>query len=490
MSLEEADEKTSLIRSTEQDADEEEEEELSGCGATLPCNPRRNLHRYLILFIMCFLSFGSYFCYDNPAALQDHMLKDLSLQEYQFMSFYMWYSWPNVILCFFGGFLIDRLFGVRLGAIIFSSFVTVGQVIFALGAIYDKLWLMDMGRFIFGIGGESLAVAQNTYAVKWFKGKELNMVFGLQLSFSRIGSTVNMNIMGPLYNIFSRDNPGYKGLGYLLLIVGGATCLVSLSCALLLALFDKRADRILKIKAKAEEVVNIKDVKDFPLTMWLICIICVAYYVTVFPFIGLGLVFFENKFDFDASLAATVNSIVYIISAVASPVSGLIVDKTGKNIFWLSLGIFVTLICHALMGFTFLNPFVAMSLMGVAYSILASALWPLVAHIIPTHQLGTAYGVMQAIQNLGLALVSYACGLIVDSKGYLILEVFFLVCLCIALVAAVCLYLRDVAQGKSNSTTAPNNPVKSLAASVNRLKRAARFCLFFFVCSSTLYFVP
>jgi len=40
------------------------------------------------------------------------------------------YSWPNVILCFFGGFLIDRVFGVRWGAIIFSAIVTVGQVMF------------------------------------------------------------------------------------------------------------------------------------------------------------------------------------------------------------------------------------------------------------------------------------------------------------------------------------------------------------------------
>lgn len=71
---------------------------------------------------------GSYFCYDNPAALQDDMTRDLRLKESEFMSFYMWYSWPNVILCFFGGFLIDRVFGVRLGAIIFSCFVTVGQV--------------------------------------------------------------------------------------------------------------------------------------------------------------------------------------------------------------------------------------------------------------------------------------------------------------------------------------------------------------------------
>lgn len=40
--------------------------------------------------------------------------------------------------------------------------------------------------FFDSIGGESLAVAQNTYAVNWFKGKELNLVFGLQLSMARL----------------------------------------------------------------------------------------------------------------------------------------------------------------------------------------------------------------------------------------------------------------------------------------------------------------
>lgn len=47
----------------------------------------------------------------------------------------------------------------------------------------------------FRIGGESLAVAQNTYAVSWFKGKELNLVFGLQLSMARIVSTANLTIV-------------------------------------------------------------------------------------------------------------------------------------------------------------------------------------------------------------------------------------------------------------------------------------------------------
>ena len=37
---------------------------------------------------------------------------------------------------------------------------------------------------------------------------------------------------------------------------------------------------------------------------------------------------------------------------------------------------------------------------------------------------------MQSVQNLGLAVVPLAAGAILDKNGYLMLEVFFLVCLC------------------------------------------------------------
>ena len=42
---------------------------------------------------------------------------------------------------------------------------------------------------------------------------------------------------------------------------------------------------------------------------------------------------------------------------------------------------------------------------------------------------------MQTIQNLGLAIVPIAAGIIVDNNGYLMLEVFFLAMLCIALIS-------------------------------------------------------
>lgn len=70
------------------------------------------------------------------------------------------------------------------------------------------------------IGGESLAVAQNNYAVVWFMGKELNLVFGLQLSFARVGSTVNLIVLGPVYKWVEKTlhYHGYECLGVTLFL--------------------------------------------------------------------------------------------------------------------------------------------------------------------------------------------------------------------------------------------------------------------------------
>uniref|UniRef100_A0AAQ5Z2F8 Lysosomal dipeptide transporter MFSD1 n=1 Tax=Amphiprion ocellaris TaxID=80972 RepID=A0AAQ5Z2F8_AMPOC len=385
---------------------------------------------------------GSYFCYDNPAALQTQVIQDMKLNTATFMQLYAWYSWPNVVL--YHWFTV-----ILLGTIIFSLFVCVGQVIFASGALLNRFWLMEVGRFVFGIGGESLAVAQNTYAVSWFKGKELNLVFGLQLSMARLGSTVNMNIMGWVYGKVEDlvGSPGHTTLGASLMIAA-VTCLFSLSCALVLAFLDKRAERILqKEQGNTGEVIKLTDVKDFPFPLWLIFIICVCYYVAVFPFIGLGQVFFIEKFNFSPAEARAVNSIVYIISAPASPVLGFIVDKTGRNVIWVIIAVVATLCAHMMLAFTFWNPWIAMSLLGVSYSLLACALWPMVAFVVPEHQLGTAYGFMQSIQNLGLAVIAIAAGALLDTRGYLVLEVFFCACICLALMAVVMLYFVDYLRG-------------------------------------------
>ena len=76
---------------------------------------------------MCLLGFGSYFCFDNPGALQTPIKDAMHISTYQFSNLYAWYSWPNVILPIVGGYLMDSVFGIRLGTIIFAIFICIGK---------------------------------------------------------------------------------------------------------------------------------------------------------------------------------------------------------------------------------------------------------------------------------------------------------------------------------------------------------------------------
>ena len=58
--------------------------------------------------------------------------------------------------------------------------------------------------------------------------------------------------------------------------------------------------------------------------------------------------------------ANSCTGIIYIISLVASPIIGLSIDFTGRNILWVMVSVLMTVGCHALMAFSFVNPWVAM----------------------------------------------------------------------------------------------------------------------------------
>ena len=77
-------------------------------------------------------------------------------------------------------------------------------------------------------------------------------------------------------------------------LAGFGICIISLLCAVFLGLFDRRAEKILKKKNDPEseemvrEKITIKNIFKFPLKLWLLTVICVIYYVTVDPFLGVA----------------------------------------------------------------------------------------------------------------------------------------------------------------------------------------------------------
>lgn len=159
---------------------------VTASSATSPtvscCHPSTRLFRSLILFLACTLTFGSYFSYDNPGALTEafkHRLCQNSTTKYEWM--YSIYSWPNTIQPFIGGYIIDNVLGVRRAAIIFCALIALGTAIVALSATltfpHDSVYpfyIAIFGRFVFGLGGESLTVTQNTFVARWFSGAEVS----------------------------------------------------------------------------------------------------------------------------------------------------------------------------------------------------------------------------------------------------------------------------------------------------------------------------
>ncbi|RXG72516.1 Major facilitator superfamily domain-containing protein 1 [Armadillidium vulgare] len=172
-------------------------------------------------------------------------------------------------------------------------------------------------------------------------------------------------------------------------------------------MLDRRRTTVLRLnESSTGEKIQLKDILSFPLSFWLISVVCVTYYVAIFPFIGLAKVFFMRKYDLGENGANAVSSIVYIISAFASPLFGFLVDKTGRNIMWVFIAVLVSLGSHCLLAFTFLNPFIPMVILGLAYSLLASSLWPMVSLILPDHQLEVPSSASQ-LKEISFCIGSY-----------------------------------------------------------------------------------
>ena len=66
--------------------------------------------------------------------------------------------------------------------------------------------------------------------------------------------------------------------------------------------------------------------------------------------------------------------------------------------------------CHLLLGFSQLQPLYPMIVLGAAFVLVPAAMWPSVPLLVDKRVVGTAFGVMTQIQNIGLFLFPYLNG--------------------------------------------------------------------------------
>jgi MFS family permease len=70
-----------------------------------------------------------------------------------------------------------------------------------------------------------------------------------------------------------------------------------------------------------------------------------------------------------------------------------------------------------IMAYSDVSLYVPMAMMGVAFSLIPAVMWPSVAYIVEQAKLGTAYGLMTMIQNIGLAGFNLLIGWANDASG-------------------------------------------------------------------------
>jgi MFS family permease len=363
-------------------------------------------YRWLVLALISLAMFGNYYIYDAISPLADVLVKQLHFTDSDIGLLQGIYSVPNILMVLIGGFIIDRL-GTKKSTFIFALLCLLGAVITASSA---SLFYMAAGRLVFGLGAESLIVAVTTAIAKWFKGKELSFAFGINLTIARLGSFAALN------------SPSWAAKYYehwqgplLISVAFGVVCVAG---AILYWVLESAGDKKYQVGAAGEtDKVVLRDLLKFGKSYWYIVALCITFYSGIFPFQTFAVKFFIEARGTSRELGGFLSSMLTLFAMIATPLFGLMVDKIGKRSLFMMFGSLLLVPVYLMMAYTQISLYVPMAMMGIAFSLIPGIMWPSVSYLVDQSKLGTAYGLMTLIQNIGLAAFNFLIGWANDHAG-------------------------------------------------------------------------
>jgi MFS family permease len=378
--------------------------------------------RWAVLVLISLAMFGNYYVYDSISPLADVLKAQLGFSDSQIGLLNAIYSIPNVFMVLIGGIIIDRV-GTRRATVLFGVLCFAGA---ALTAVSGHLLPMATGRLIFGLGAESLIVAVTTAIARWFKGKELSFAFGVNLTIARLGSFAALNA------------PSWAASAYeswqlpLLISVGmGTFCITG---AVLYWILEARAEARYSLGEESTDKVVWRDLFRFGWSYWYVVALCITFYSAIFPFQTFAIKFFMEAHGTSREVGGGLSSLLTLFAMICTPLFGLLVDRVGRRSLFMMLGSLLLVPVYLMMAYTRMPQLVLFEvplpfsdlvfpvylpllMMGVAFSLIPAVLWPSVAYIVEQGKLGTAYGLMTMIQNIGLAGFNLLIGWANDRWG-------------------------------------------------------------------------
>lgn len=348
------------------------------------------LYRWMVLVFLSLAMFGSYYAYDALSPLADVLKQQLGFSDDNIGFLQAIYSFPNIFTVVIGGLIIDRL-GLRKSLMIFGVLCVLGP---AITASSGALWVMGLGRLIFGMGAESLNVAVTAALARWFKGKELSFAFGLNLTICRLGSFAALNSPTWARSAYAHwRDPFLIALGLSIFCVIGA---------IVYWIMEVNAEKNFRLGEASTDKVVFADLFKFGVSYWYIVALCVTFYSAIFPFQTFAVKYFIEAHGTSREFGGFLSSMLTLFAMIATPLFGLWVDRVGKRALLMMFGSLLLIPVYLMMAYTRVNLYVPMAMMGVAFSLIPAVMWPSVAYIVDQSKLGTAYGLMTMIQNIGL----------------------------------------------------------------------------------------
>ena len=86
------------------------------------------------------------------------------------------------------------MFGLRLRLLLFVTIACIGQMLFAMGGFISQLWLMAVGRFVYGGGTELAISALDIFVAMLFRDRELSFVFGIVYGAGRLSTSLTLSL--------------------------------------------------------------------------------------------------------------------------------------------------------------------------------------------------------------------------------------------------------------------------------------------------------
>ncbi len=394
--------------------------------------PPTPFFRWTVLVFISLAMFGNYYIYDSISPLADLLVKQLHFSDSDIGLLQGIYSFPNIIMVLVGGFIIDRI-GTRKSVLIFTALIMLGAVVTALKG---DLFLMASGRLIFGLGAESMIVAITTIIARWFKGKELSFAFGLNLTIARLGSFLALN--SPTWG---RQLYDYWQSPLWITVAAGFVAVISIVIYYSIDLYASK-NYILPKEGSQDKVV-LKEALRFGKSFWFITALCATFYSAMFPFQTFAIKFFQDAHGTSREVGGNLSSMLTLAAMIFTPLFGLLADKIGKRSLLMMFGSILIMPVYLMMAYKFGSPDVVtsgdflnininffdihaaiplylllpMSMMGIAFSLVPAVMWPAVALVVEEKRLGTGYGLMTMIQNIGLFGFNVLIGITNDTYG-------------------------------------------------------------------------